>query len=55
MDFTQEIDNIIHTLEQLNIPATYDNMSKLLGCMQHLARMRDMLKAQTAEEVAGDA
>ena len=55
MDFVQEINNIICTLEKLNIQATADNMSHLLGCMQHLARMRDMLKAQPAEEVAGDA
>lgn len=37
----QDIQNVISTLESLNIPSTYDNMNKMLGCMQCLAHVRD--------------
>ena len=50
MDYTQEINNIIATLEKLNIPATYDNLNRLMGCMQHLAALRDALEAEKKAE-----
>ena len=71
MDFIQEIDNIIHTLELITIQATKDNLDHMLGAVQHLEKMRDIMaairaaearmaeakqaEAQPAEEVAGDA
>ena len=71
MDFIQEINSIIHTLELITIPATKDNMDQMLGAIQHLEKMRDIMAAiraaearmaeakpaedQPAEEVAGDA
>lgn len=42
-EMAQDINNIIGTLESLNIPATFDNMNKLLGCLQLLAKIRDNL------------
>ena len=36
-----KIQLVINTLETLSIPATYDNLNKLLGCMQVL---RDVMK-----------
>ena len=35
-NLAQDIRNVIATLENLNIQATYDNMNRLLGCMQVL-------------------
>ena len=66
MDFIQEINNIIHTLEMITIPATKDNLDHMLGAIQHLEKMRDLItairaakekpaEAQPAEEVANDA
>ena len=71
MDFIQEIDNIIHTLGLITIPATKDNLDHMLGAVQHLEKMRDIMaairaaearmaeakpaEAQPAEEVANDA
>lgn len=36
-----KIQAVIATLEQLNIPATYDNLNRLLGCLQVL---KDLLR-----------
>ena len=36
---------VINTLSNLDIKSTYDNMDKLLGCLQMLAKVRDMLNA----------
>ena len=44
MDVVNEIQRVINTLGTLNIPSTYENMDRLLGCMQVLARVRDTLK-----------
>ena len=38
-----KVQAVINTLESLNIPATYDNMNKLLGCLQALAEVRDAI------------
>lgn len=43
-ELAQDIQNVIGTLESLNIPSTYDNMNKMLGCMQCLAHVRDELQ-----------
>jgi len=47
----EELQKVINTLELLDIRPTYDNMSKLLGCMQVLVEVRDDIKKQ---EVAVD-
>jgi len=47
----EEIQKVINTLENLDIRPTYDNMNRLLGCMQVLAIVRDDLEKQ---EVATD-
>lgn len=44
MDTVGAIQSIINTLEGLDIKSTYDNMDKLLGCLQLLVRIRDELK-----------
>ena len=38
-----KIQAVINTLEELDIKSTYDNMNKILGCMQMLAGIRDDL------------
>jgi len=43
---SEELQKVINTLELLDIRPTYDNMSKLLGCMQVLAEVRDDIKKQ---------
>ena len=34
---------VINTLGSLDIKSTYENMDKLLGCLQMLAKVRDRL------------
>lgn len=41
-----KVQAVINTLESLNIPATYDNMNKLLGCLQVLAEVRDAISKE---------
>lgn len=45
MDTVNMIQAVINTLEKLDIKATYDNMDKLLGCLQLLMKVRDGLNA----------
>ena len=49
MDLKQDIQNVITTLEGLDIKSTYDNMNRLLGCMQVLANVRDALKTEVKD------
>ena len=37
---------VINTLQGLDIKATYENMDKLLGCLQMLGKVRDRLNAE---------
>lgn len=45
-----KIQAVINTLESLNIPATYDNMNKLLGCLQALAEVRDAINKEVKSD-----
>lgn len=54
MNLKQDIQNVIATLETLDIKPTYDNMSKLLGCMQVLANVRDRLNEQEEKDGTAD-
>lgn len=44
MNYATDIQNVITTLEGLQITSSYGNMDRLLGCMQLLARIRDELR-----------
>lgn len=46
MDYATDIQNVITTLEGLQITSSYENMDRLLGCMQLLAKIRDGLRKQ---------
>ena len=50
MNLKQDIQNVISTLEGLDIKSTYDNMNRLLGCLQVLANVRDALDAQEVKD-----
>lgn len=41
-----KIQAVINTLEGLDIKSTYENMNKILGCMQVLAGIRDELNKE---------
>lgn len=41
-----KIQAVINTLEGLDIKSTFENMNKLLGCIQALAEVRDELTRQ---------
>ena len=43
-ELANRIQMVINTIEQLDIKSTYDNMNRLLGCMQTLADIRDRLQ-----------
>lgn len=54
MDYATDIQNIITTLEGLEIKSTINNMDRLLGCMQLLAKIRDEMR-KTPEVKDGNA
>lgn len=41
---------VINTLSNLDIKSTYENMDKLLGCLQMLAKVRDRLNAPEVKD-----
>ena len=43
------IQMVISTLEGLDIKSSYENMDRLLGCMQTLAKVRDALNAEVKD------
>ena len=43
-EMVTRIQSVINTLEGLDIRSTYENMDRLLGCLQVLAKIRDDLK-----------
>ena len=45
METADMVQAVINTLGNLDIKSTYENMDKLLGCMQMLAKVRDRLNA----------
>lgn len=49
MDVANELQRVIDTLSSLNIVSTYNNMNKLLGCLQVLANIRDVVKERKAD------
>lgn len=51
MTNAEKIQAVIDTLQQLQLPATYDNMSRLLGSLQALGEIRDEM---TKDEVDDD-
>lgn len=38
-----KLQRVMNTLQDLDIKSTFDNMNKLLGCLQTLAEVRDSL------------
>lgn len=44
MDTVSMIQAVISTLEGLDIKSTYENMDRLLGCMQTLEKVKDALR-----------
>lgn len=48
LSLKEKIQLVIDTLQQINIPATYENMNHLMACLQLLCQIRD------SEEVKPD-
>ena len=48
-EMVTRIQSVINTLEGLDIRSTYENMDRLLGCLQVLAKIRDDLKEKEAK------
>lgn len=53
MDNADRIQAVINTLDTLMIPATYDNVNRVLGIYNTLAEVRDDLRKE-AEDHAGE-
>ena len=49
MSYADRIQMVISTLEGLDIKATANNMDRLLGSMQELARIRDELRKEAQD------
>lgn len=47
----KDIEQIYQVLQQLNIPATFDNMTKLLYCLQLLSVIKGRLTGTKPAEV----
>ena len=52
MDNADKIQAVINTLDTLMIPATYDNVNRVLGMYNTLAEVRDNLRKE--EDHAGE-
>lgn len=46
MDNADKIQAVINTLDTLMIPATYDNVNRVLGMYNTLAEVRDSLRKE---------
>ena len=53
MNDREKIQAVINTLEQLMIPATYDNVNRMLGVYQALIEIRDSNPEKKAVEKDG--
>ena len=53
MNEKEKIQAVINTLEQLMIPATYDNVNRMLGVYQTLIDVRDSKPEEKAVENDG--
>ena len=49
MNEKEKIQAVINTLEQLMIPATYDNVNRMLGIYQTLIEIRDTKTEEVKE------
>ena len=47
MNDSERIQAVIDTLQMIQVTATYDNLSRMLGCLQALAEIRDGMKEKT--------
>ena len=45
-ELANDIQRVINTLQDLDIKSTYDNMNRLLGCQELLAKIRDKLSEE---------
>lgn len=49
MNEKEKIQAVINTLEQMMIPATYDNVNRMLGIYQALIEIRDTKTEEVKE------
>ena len=49
MNEKEKIQAVINTLEQMMIPATYDNVNRMLGIYQTLIEIRDTKTEEVKE------
>lgn len=47
----EKLKAVYSTLQTLNIPPTYDNLNKLLGCLQALSEVYDELEREEKRNV----
>ena len=52
MDNAQKAQAVINTMEKLMIPATYDNVNRMLGIYQTMFEIRDSARMEKTEEEA---
>lgn len=50
METADMVQAVINTLSNLDIKSSYENMDKLLGCLQMLAKVRDRLNAPEVKD-----
>lgn len=51
-EYVNSINAVINTLQTLTIPATEDNMGRLLGCLQLLNTLKGELEGKDADNHA---
>ena len=52
MSDREKIQAVINTLEQMMIPATFDNVNRMLGVYQTLIEVRDKKQNEVSEDGA---
>lgn len=53
-EMANKIQAVINTLQGLDIKSTFDNTSKLFGCYQVLAEVRDALNSMKEDQDGND-
>lgn len=53
-ELANKIQAVMNTLQSLNIPATMENMSKLIGCQQVLEEVRNELNSMKEDQDGND-
>lgn len=54
MNNAERLQQVLDTLQQIELRASYDNMNHMLGCLQVLSEIRDSVRAIEEKQAQDD-